>query len=65
MSDSNSYLTPLSTVLFIFSLCTAYMFLSMNGGDYTYVGDYKFILFKVMITISTVAIGFILSLIHI
>lgn len=62
MSDSNSYLTPLSTVLFIFSLCTAYMFLAMNGTDYTYVGDYKFILFKVMITISTVAIGFIITI---
>lgn len=62
MADAEtSYLTPLSTVLFIFALCTAYMFLSMNGGEFTYVGDYKFILFKVMVTIATVAMGFVIT----
>lgn len=62
MADPGSYLTPLSTVLFIFALCTSFMFLSMNGSDYSYVGDYKFILFKVMIVISTIAMGFLLTL---
>lgn len=58
----SNYLTPLSTVLFIFALCTAYMFLIMNGGTYNYVGDYQFILFKVLITISTVALGFVITI---
>lgn len=34
----------------------------MNGGEYSYVGDYKFILFKVMIVISTIAMGFIITM---
>lgn len=62
MAEPGTYLTPLTTVLFIFALCTSYMFLSMNGGDFTYVGDYKFILFKVMIIISTIALGFLVTM---
>jgi hypothetical protein len=57
MSVQNK-LTPLSTTLFIFALCTSYMFISMQSAKYTYVGDYKFILFKVLIVISTIALGF-------
>lgn len=55
---TNAYLTPIATVMFIFALCTAYMFLAMNASNHIYVGDYKFVLFKVMMVISTIALGF-------
>lgn len=51
-------LTPLSIVLYIFALCTSYMFLTLNASKYNYAGDYKFILFKSQILISIVALGF-------
>ena len=55
---NNTYLTPIATVMFIFALCTAYMFLAMNASKNVYVGDYKFVLFKVMMVISTIGLGF-------
>ena len=55
---NNTYLTPIATVMFIFALCTAYMFLAMNASKHVYVGDYKFVLFKVMMVISTIGLGF-------
>lgn len=51
-------LTPLSTTFFIFALCTSYMFITMNNSSYSYIADYKFILFKILIVISTIALGF-------
>ena len=60
MSD-DSYLTPISVVFFVFAVCTSYMFLSANSSKYTYIGDNKFVLFKVMITLSTVALGYVAS----
>ena len=55
-------LTPLSIVLFLFALCTSYMFIVMNASTHTYIGDYKFIMFKVIIVISTIALGFFISM---
>lgn len=51
-------LTPLSTTFFIFALCTSYIFISMNNAEFSYIADYKFILFKIVIIISTIALGF-------
>lgn len=51
-------LTPLSTTFFIFALCTSYMFITMNNAQYSYVADYKYIMFKILIVISTIALGF-------
>lgn len=55
-------LTPLSIVLYIFALCTSYMFLTLNASKYNYAGDYKFILFKTQILISIIALGFFTTL---
>ena len=55
-------LTPLAIVLYIFALCTSYMFISLNASKYNYAGDYKFILFKMQILISTIALGFFITL---
>ena len=55
-------LTPLAIVLYIFALCTSYMFISLNASKYNYAGDYKFILFKLQILIATIALGFFVTL---
>lgn len=57
-----SNLTPLSTTFFIFALCTSYMFITMNNASYSYIADYKFILFKILIVISTIALGYLTTL---
>lgn len=54
-------LTPLAIVLYIFALCTSYMFITMNSSKFNYTGDYKFVGFKALIVISTIALGFFLA----
>ena len=51
-------MTPVIVILFIFALCTSYVYIAMNASTITYVGDYKFIMFKLMITVSIIAMGY-------
>ena len=55
-------LTPLAIVLYLFALCTSYMFITMNASKYTYTGDYKFILFKTLMLVSIIALGFFITM---
>jgi hypothetical protein len=54
-------LTPLAIVLYLFAICTSYMFITMNASKYSYTGDYKFILFKTLMLVSIIALGFFIT----
>jgi len=54
-------LTPLAIVLYLFALCTSYMFITMSSSKFNYTGDYKFVGFKALIVISTIALGFFIT----
>lgn len=55
-------LTPLAIVLYLFALCTSYMFIMMNASKYNYTGDYKFILFKTLLLVAIIALGFFITM---
>ena len=51
-------MTPIIIILFLLGLITAYVFIALNQSKYTFSGDYKFVMFKFAILISTIALGF-------
>ena len=55
-------MTPVIVVLFILALCSSYVFLAMNTNTLNYAGDYKFVLFKTMMVVSIIAIGYLSTL---
>ena len=62
---STNYLTPLSMVFFVFAICASFMFISSSSATYSYVGDNKFILFKIMMVISTIAMGYVATVLSV
>ena len=54
-------MTPIIVILFVLALCTSYVFIMMNSGKLIYVGDYKFVMFKLMIIVSIVAMGYFIT----
>ena len=53
-----STMTPVIVILFVLALCTSYVYIAMNASTLTYVGDYKFVMFKTMIVVSIIAMGY-------
>jgi hypothetical protein len=60
--STTSYLTPLSMVFFVFAICASYMFITSSSAKYAYIGDSKFIIFKTMMLISTIAMGYVITI---
>lgn len=51
-------ISPIIIILFLLGLVTAYVYIALNQNKYTFSGDYKFIMFKFAIIVSTIALGF-------
>lgn len=51
-------MTPVIVILFVLALCTSYVYIAMNASTLTYVGDYKFVMFKTMMVVSIIAMGY-------
>lgn len=55
-------MTPVIVVLFVLALCTTYVYIAMQASTYVYVGDYKFVMFKVMMVVSIIAMGYLTTM---
>ena len=55
-------MTPVIVILFMLALCTSYVYIAMNASNLTYVGDYKFVMFKLMMVVSIIAMGYLSTL---